>query len=333
MDIDRFIDSRSARWKRFEALLDEADAAPERELDHVRIQNLVRLYRQTCSDLNRARSLTANPELLGLLNGLTGRGYRFVYQASRFASLRESTSRFLLRDVPTTFRREKTAVLIAAASLVLGALFGFVAVLADSRNGERLVPAEFFSESPRARVERIESGEERVDSVGTAAAFGAFLMTHNIQVSFLAFSLGALTLIGGVCLLFYNGVLLGALAAMYVIDGVHVFFFAWVGPHGALEIPAIVFGGAAGLRAGRALLLPGDLTVGSSLREAFPSIWRMMVAVAVLLVMAGAIEGSFSQFTAASFPYPIKIGVASALFVSLVVFLFVRRPAPGGERR
>ncbi len=53
-----------------------------------------------------------------------------------------------------------------------------------------------------------------------AALFGAKLYTHNIQVSFLAFSLGALSLVGGIWILFYNGVMLGAVATTYVLDGV-----------------------------------------------------------------------------------------------------------------
>ncbi|HET8646110.1 MAG TPA: stage II sporulation protein M, partial [Vicinamibacteria bacterium] len=175
------------------------------------------------------------------------------------------------------------------------------------------------------RVEKIEKGEERIDTLEKALSFGASLYTHNIQVSFAAFALGALTIAGGLLLLFYNGVILGAVAGMYFLDGVTTFFFAWVGPHGSLEIPAIVFGGAAGLRAGRALLAPGVRTQGAALREAFPSVWRMMLATALVLVLAGLIEGSFSQFSARTFPYALKIGVAAVLLLALLSWLFLRR--------
>ena len=165
-------------------------------------------------------------------------------------------------------------------------------------------------------------------SVEQALHFGVSLYTHNIQVSFLAFALGALTVAGGVWLLFYNGAILGAVAALYVLDGVTGFFLAWVGPHGALEIPAIVFGGAAGLVTGRALLFPGDRSRGSALREAFPDAWRMMAATALILVVAGLVEGSFSQFSSKSFPTGFKIAVAGALFAALMAYLFLRRVEP-----
>jgi uncharacterized membrane protein SpoIIM required for sporulation len=329
MDVARFIHEGRPRWSRLETLLQRAEASPDWELGSDRLHELLALYRQTCSDLNEARSYTANPELLGRLNDLTGRGYRFVYRRAHGRRLRHALGRFFRYDVPRTFRDERSYVLAAGLALLAGALLGFGAVFADPRNGERLIPPEFFAESPRERVERIEAGEERIDSVEKAVSFGASLYTHNIQVSFLAFSLGALSIVGGLWLLFYNGVILGAVAGLYSLDGVTGFFLAWVGPHGSLELPAIVFGGAAGLRAGRALLLPGDRSAAAALRAAFPAVWKMMLATVLVLVLAGLIEGSFSQFSGKTFPYSLKIGVAVALFTSLFSYLFLRRIPEG----
>lgn len=325
MDVERFFRERRLRWARLEALLKQAEASPEWELGTERLHELLRLYRQTCSDLNEARSYTANPELLGRLNDLTGRGYRLVYRRQHGRRVRLALGRFFRTEVPRTFRSERAYVLAAATAFLLGTLLGLLAVFVDPHHGELLIPSEFFTESPRERVERIESGKERIDSLEKAVGFGVSLYTHNIQVSFLAFSLGALTIVGGLWLLFYNGIILGAVAGLYVLDGVTGFFLAWVGPHGSLEIPAIVFGGAAGLRAGRALLLPGERSQACSLRAAFPAVWKMMAATMLTLVLAGLIEGSFSQFSARTFPYPLKIGVAAALLVSLFGYLFFRR--------
>lgn len=292
------------------------------------MRELLRLYRLTSSDLNQARSLTADPELLERLNALAGRGYRFIYRPRRGrgiqGALREIAD-FLGSKVPEAFQRHAMAVVSAAAALLLGALFGAGVVLASPYSAEDLIPQDFFTQSPRERVEQIEKNEERIARVEDAALFGAQLYTHNIKVSFLAFSLGALTLVGGVWILFYNGIILGAIATQYVLDGVSVFFLAWVGPHGAIELPSIVFAGAAGLVAGRALFLPGELSRGASLRRVFPAVWRMMVGVMVFLVIAGLIEGSFSQFSAKTVPYSLKIAVAALLHAGLLIYLFLPR--------
>lgn len=334
-DIERFLVEGETRWSRLGVLLDRADAEPARELGRAGMLELVRLYRATASDLNRVRSLTADPEILGRLNALAGRGYRFVYRGSAGGwGRRGSVSRFLTREIPAAFRARSSAVWLATMAFCAGALLGFGAVLVRPATAADLIPAQFYSESPRDRVAEIEEKEERISNVEEAAAFGSQLYTHNIQVSFLALSLAALTLIGGIWVLWYNGVILGAVAASYLVAGEGTFFFAWVGPHGALELPAIIFAGATGLALGQALLLPGELSRGESVRRAFPDVWRMMVGVSLTLVCAGLIEGSFSQFSAKTVPYGLKITVAVLLFASLLFVLFgPRRGEPGETSR
>ena len=315
------------RWRQLERLLDRGEDATARELGASGVRDLLALYRQACADLSQARTLVGGASLVDRLNALTGRGYRFVYRARGGARLRPALRAFFETSLPRAFRRQGRAVAAAALAFTVGAVTGFLCVLARPDDAPRLIPAIFHTESPRERVEKIESSPERIASLEDAAGFGSNLYVHNIRVSFLAFALGAATLVGGLWLLFYNGVVLGALAATYALDGVHVFFMAWVGPHGALEIPAIVFSGAAGLRLGQALILPGDRSARAALRDAMPDVARMLLGVLVILVVAGLVEGSFSQFTARSFPHGLKIAVAVVELGLLVAYLFLR-PLP-----
>ncbi len=329
MDLETFIEDRRPRWTRLERLLDEARDAPEGLLGRDRLHELLLLYRGACADLNQARALTANPELLGFINQLTGRAYRFIYRGRPRARLDwRALLRFFARDVPGTFRREERVVRLAASALLLGVALGVAAVLVDPALARLLVPEQMSTRSPQKRVVQIETGEERIDTLSKATEFGSYLYTHNLQVSFLTFALGALTLIGGWAMLFYNGVLLGVVATTYLLDGVGTFFIAWVGPHGALELPSIVFAGAAGLCLGRALLLPGDRGRPAALRLALPAVFHMLSATALLLLCAGLIEGSFSQMSARTVNYPVKIAVAISLFGALCLWLFA-----GKEKR
>jgi hypothetical protein len=54
----------------------------------------------------------------------------------------------------------------------------------------------------------------------------------------------------------------------------------------------------------------------------------MMVGVMVVLVFAGLIEGSFSQFSAKTVSYALKIAVAVILHAALLAYLFL----PRGDR-
>lgn len=325
MDIDHFIHERKPNWVRLGTLLDSFERTAEWDMGPERIKELVTLYRQACTDLNQARTYTANPELLETLNQLTGRAYRLIYAEGGRKTLRESFWRFIAVKIPETFQTESSYVLAALVPFVAGIAFGFVAVKVNRSYAEAFLPNQFFTASPKERVREIEENPERVDSAKAAANFSAQLYTNNIQVAFLAFAAGAMTLIGGICLLFYNGIILGIVACMYHDDGVARFFYAWVGPHGALELPAIIFAGASGLRFGKAILMPGNLTRASAIRQAFVPAWHMLCATTMILVVAGLIEGSFSQFSSKTVPYGVKIGVAVCLFASLFSYLFVLR--------
>jgi len=332
MDIDSFITEKRHRWERLEKLLDQAQESAEWEFDPSKVQELVTLYRQACSDLNHARSLTANPLLIERLNQLTGKGYRFVYQHARRTTLREAAKQLFLVEIPLTFRQEVFTIALSALAMIVGIMLGFIIVVSNPHHSRDLIPGMFFTESPKERVERIEREGERIDTVDKAAAFGAMLFTHNIQISFLAFSLGALTIIGGFWILWINGLFLGAIAAQYYLDGVTTFFLAWIGPHGVLELPAIIFGGAAGIKIGRALLIPGNHTRGAAIRLAFPAVRRMLLATCTILVLAGLIEGSFSQFSTKTVSYGVKIAIACILFLLLILYLFVQRTKAGSKK-
>jgi uncharacterized membrane protein SpoIIM required for sporulation len=323
VNLEHLVNERAPQWDRLEQLLDLAERTRERDLGHERIFEMVVLYRQVAIDLNRIRSMTADPDLLRRLNQLTARAYGYIYGRKKTARWTTALRDLFLGEIPSTFLRERFFILMASIALLAGALVGAVGVATDPSNAPRLIPPQFFTESPRERVEAIETGDERIDSVGSALGFGAYLYTHNIRVALLAFSLGALTIVGGYWILFYNGVLLGAVATTYVMDGVTVFFLAWVGPHGSLEIPAILFGAAAGIRLGHAIWFPSGRSRRVSLSEVFPSVWRMLIATVTILVLAGLIEGGFSQFSSQTFPYGLKIGVAVVFLSLLVGYLFI----------
>jgi uncharacterized membrane protein SpoIIM required for sporulation len=324
-EIERFIAARSARWGQLDQVL---RAMQEKTLKHHgrdELGDLMRLYRLASSDLNQARSFTSNPELLERLNQLVGRAYRVIYQAAPTPLRRHSILQFFLQDAPQACRRQARWVALAAGAFSLGTLLGLVLVLLRPANGEMLIPRQFFTESPADRVAHIEEDHERIDSVSTAAAFGSSLYTHNIQVSFLAFALGAATLIGGLALMFYNGLILGALAGLYLIDGVGTFFIAWVGPHGSLELPSIILAGAAGMCLGRAILVPGEIGRSQAMRLIMPDVVRMLFTACAVLVAAGLIEGSISQFSTKTISYGWKITLAAVLLSALLGWLFLTR--------
>ncbi|MEN9244347.1 MAG: stage II sporulation protein M, partial [Gloeomargarita sp. DG02_5_bins_242] len=102
-------------------------------------------------------------------------------------------------------------------------------------------------------------------------------------------------------------------------------FWAFVAPHGALELPAICWAGGAGLLIGRALLFPGRWGRGTALQIYGAQAARLVYGVVPLLVIAGVIEGFFSPSEV--IPPGVKYWVGLALLANLVWYGLWEPPA------
>jgi len=119
----------------------------------------------------------------------------------------------------------------------------------------------------------------------------SYIMTNNIRVCFMAFAFGVTLGFGTAVSLFYNGVLVGVLASYFHRAGHGVHFWAFILPHGVIELTAIFIAGASGLTLGAALLAPGEHTRGQAFKRAGADAVRLVIGCIPLLVVAGTIEG------------------------------------------
>src|SRR6185369_13564196 len=98
-------------------------------------------------------------------------------------------------------------------------------------------------------------------------------------------------------MLFYNGIMLGAVAVDYVRAHQTKFMLGWLMPHGVIEIPAILIAGQGGLVLGKALIGRGDRApLAARLRAIGPDLMTLIFGVAVMLIWAGVIESFLSQY-------------------------------------
>jgi uncharacterized membrane protein SpoIIM required for sporulation len=147
-------------------------------------------------------------------------------------------------------------------------------------------------------------------------------MTNNIKVSISTLALGITWGIGTLITLFYNGVILGAVALDYILAGESVFLLGWLLPHGAIEIPAILLAGQAGLVLAGAMIGWGEsIPMRERLRAVGSDLVTLIGGVALLLVWAGVVESFLSQYHEPVIPYGIKIGFGVIELILLVVFL------------
>jgi uncharacterized membrane protein SpoIIM required for sporulation len=325
IDVPKFVDTERETWKELERILDRIDADPARRMTLEELQRFHFLYQKTSADLARISTFAFEPQICRYLESLVARAYGEVHEVREH---RRSAGLFRMfwHNFPATFQRHVAAFWLATAIMLAGTLFGGIALKADPEAKPILLPFEHLQGTPAERVAREEHAKKNHIS-GEQSSFSAFLMTHNIRVSIFTFATGVTAAVGTTVLLFYNGVILGAVAVDYISGGQAKFLFGWLLPHGVVEIPSILIAGQAGLLLGATIVgWKSRLPLRQRLRQVTPDLTTLILGFAVLLVWAGLIEAFFSQWHEPVMPYSLKIGFGLVELTILVLFLSKRVP-------
>ena len=323
VNLDKFIAAERPRWERLEAMLRKLADDPWRQMPMDEARELEGLYQRACADLARLRTYAADPGARGYLEGLVARGYAEIH-GEREARARWRPWAWLARGFPRAFRRRVNAFWFALALLVGGGGFGAAALAFDPEAKEVIMPFSHLRGDPAERVaeEERRAREHEDKGEGRRATFAGSLMVHNTRVTFTAMALGLSWGAGTLVVMFYNGVILGAVAFDYVSAGQSVFLTGWLLPHGSVEIPAMLIGGQAGfVLAGALADRRGRRPLAARLRAVAPDVATLCGGAALLLVWAGLIESFLSQHHEPAVPYAAKIAFGVAQLMALVWWL------------
>jgi uncharacterized membrane protein SpoIIM required for sporulation len=177
------------------------------------------------------------------------------------------------------------------------------------------------SASPEERQIYAEEQFESYYSNQPSAQFATFVGFNNITVSFLAFAGGAAAMIPGAYLLVSNGVALGQAGAWMTTEGHAGTFWTLIAPHGLLELTSIVLAGAAGLRLGWTLLVPGDdRTRSEAMREEGRRAGSIVLGLVACFGVAALIEGFV---TGSALPIEVKVAIGALLWALFVLYVIV----------
>ncbi len=324
IDLARFVEKERPHWQALEKALTGIDDQTLDLGDLKQSRQVLSLFQRACSDLGRIGGANAEPELRSYLESLVARGYAEIH-SSQVDRHHFQPMHWLLRTFPATVRRQIWGLWLSIALTLVGALVGGLLVSIQPDAMESLSPFSHTVEmTPSQRVAMEEDTDARHwDHLeGAKSQFSAHLMANNIGVSINTMALGLTWGIGTVILLFYNGVILGAVAVDYILDGQLVFLLGWLLPHGTIEIPAILLAGQAGFVIARAMIGWGTREgLRTRMRLVVPDLATLIGGVAVMLVWAGIVEAFMSQYHAPVLPYWIKIAFGTSELVVLIAFL------------
>jgi uncharacterized membrane protein SpoIIM required for sporulation len=320
IDLQRFATDERPHWAELDALLSRLEDDAQLTLNLEETKRFQYLYERASADLVKIATFSSAPELRRYLESLVARAYGEIHE-TRQRPHRLAPLHWFFHTFPQTFRRHVNAFWLALAITFVGCAFGGAAVMLDPEAKPVLLPFSHLQSDPRERVAREE--RPHIDQLrGAKAMFSSFLMTHNTQVSILTLALGMTWGVGTMIMLFYNGVILGAVALDYMLAGETKFLIGWLLPHGAVEIPSILIAGQAGFVLGRALIGWGDRqSLKTRLRKISSDLVTLILGVAVMLVWAGFVESYLSQYHEPIIPYSIKIGFGIIELCLLTLFL------------
>lgn len=316
MNIQRWISRREKDWKRLEHLLELVEKKGIKSLESSQIRELASLYRSVSGDLARAQTHQAGDLLIGDLQQLTSRSYSIIYQGDRRQEW-HILKDFFLSGLPLTLRENWFYIFISTAITILSGLIAWWYSWHDQAFMELIIPQDLIhTVRDEHKLWMYSINESRPIASSS-------IMQNNIKVAFNAIAGGIAGGIGTVIVLVYNGLLVGAIAALVGQNGLAFPFWAFVLPHGALELPAIFIAGGAGLLIGRALLFPGRYHRVDALKYYGNRAAQLVFGIVPLLIIAGIIEGFISPNPV--FPDALKYLLGTMIFSALCAYI-LRNP-------
>jgi uncharacterized membrane protein SpoIIM required for sporulation len=287
---------RESSWHELEGLVEKVEKRGLHSLTEQDLSRLPVLYRAAVSSLSVARSISLDRNLLDYLEALCGRAYFAVYGTRRHVL--ELVREFVWWRFPQAVRGYAGFVLVSGGIVLLGALAGLALTLDDPERFYSFVGEQYAQgRDPSASTEELRETLYDESGVGPErlGAFASFLFSNNARIGMFSFALGFAAGLPVFVLLFTNGLLLGAFAALFHSRGLAVDFWGWVLPHGVTELLALVLCGAAGLVLGQSLLVPGRFTRLQNLARRGREAGVLVLGAVFMFFVAAVIEGWFRQ--------------------------------------
>ena len=290
----RFRTAHQAEWERLDALLARMEKRSIRSLNDEDLLALPLLYRSTLSSLSVARETSLDRALIAYLERLCTRAYFQLYGVPTTAT--SQIASFFVRGWPAAVQLLWRQLLICLILTIAGGVTGYLLVAGDPTWYYSIIPDGMAAgRDPSSSAETLRNtiyatkGAGPMD--GMLGTFAIYLFTHNAQIAIFAFALGFAFAMPTILLLLYNGLMMGAMIAIFAKKGLAIAFVGWLAIHGTTEMFAIMLSGAAGLRIGSAIAFPGrDARIESAVRAGRVAAVAMVGAVCMLLV-AGLLEG------------------------------------------
>jgi uncharacterized membrane protein SpoIIM required for sporulation/uncharacterized RDD family membrane protein YckC len=310
------------RWSAFATKLTDAQKRGLRALSEKEASEFVAEYREVATDLARLRTASAgrDTDALFYVSRLVGAGHNLIYRQRALSA--RNAGRWIAVTVPREVRRSWRPILLAAI-LFFGTTFATAAIV--MRHPE--VAEDIVGPAMMDRVTEGEAREKRGEHEYVKVRdferpiVATQIIANNVQVTMAVWAAGITGGILTVFMLVFNGVSIGAMAALYANHGIFRQIGFFVLPHSVLELSAICIAAGGGFLIASALILPGALTRRAAFVVKGRRAVRLLAASTLMLLVAGSLEGLLSPRV--DVPNWTKFFAAAATAL-LMLFYFTR---------
>jgi uncharacterized membrane protein SpoIIM required for sporulation len=286
----RFRQEREADWIRLERLLNRIETQSVARLSDDDLLAIPVLYRAALSSLSVARSTSLDRSLVEYLESLCARAYFFVYGTR--ATLLDRIGGFFARDWPRAAQALWRETLVAGGFGIAGTIAAFLLTWFDPDWFYAFIPqAMAAGRDPTASTPYLRHTLYDPGTGHFLSGLATFLFTHNAQIAIFAFALGFAFCLPAAVLAVSNGLMLGAMFALFVSHGLGVQLGGWLFIHGVTELFAVTLACAAGLHIGWTLAFPGERSRLDAAADAGRQGAVLMIGVMIMLFVAGLLEG------------------------------------------
>ena len=305
-----FVRLNTAKWHRISMFVSNDVLSTD--------DDIAEAYLDLTSDLSFAQTHYPDSITTKKLNELAFQLHNKIYrkEPTRWSRLLKVWT----EDLPRVMYECRKSLLFSFVVFMLFTLIGVFSQLQDQDYARDVIGNSYVEMT----INNIRNGKPtHVYSSSPEVASFIEITFNNLMVDFKTFVAGIFTSIGTIIILFFNGIMLGSFQTFFFQYGVGWESVLAIWQHGALEIPACIISGAAGITLGHGWLFPKTYSRLEAFKRSAKQGLKIMLGVVPITILAGFIESFITRHT--ELPTPVRITTIIVEF-SFIIFYFVIYP-------
>lgn len=316
MKQQQFEQLHQEKWRVFKSLLDEKSR--QSHFMGLSKYEFIRLYRMVCQHYALAKQRHYSPQLINELHQMVLQGHQNLY--TKKGNMLNAVYQFYRHVFPVRFRALIHLFWLSFACftvplVVMGLLCYYNAdMLYSVMSPHQVMDMESMYNPANAHFGRSSDRQSDTD----LAMFGVYIQ-NNIGIDFQIYGMGIFAGIGTLFSVIFNGLIIGGVSGHLTGIGYGETFWQFVFGHGSFELTAAVISGAAGLRLGQSLFMPGNYSRTDALKIAGKESIELLLGAASMTFIAAFIEAFWSSSNVIS--PSVKYVVAFFLWSMVIGYL------------